>query len=101
MPNDPISDVLNDPEIHEAIQFSNDGNVLRTKGGDPEMLQGTFAYIVQLLQHVGVALGAESLREVQLIGTEQRSVCVVGEEVTTAVITSAKSNLASIAAKLS
>jgi hypothetical protein len=101
MPHDPISDVFKDPEIVEGIRFTNDGTLLQTKCADPEMLHGTFAYIVQLLQHVGTALGAESLREVQLIGTEQRAVCVVVEEHTTAVITSAKTNLGTIAVKLS
>jgi hypothetical protein len=98
---DPMSDLFKDPDIEEGVRFSNDGTLLQAKAGDPDLLQGTFAYVVQLLQHLGVSLGTEQLREVQFIGTEQRAICVVSDETTSAVVTTSKVNLAAVAAKLS
>lgn len=101
MTHDPIAEAFKDPEIHSGVHFATDGTLLQSKGEDPETLQGTFAYVVQLLQHIGTSIGAENLREVHLVGTDGRAVCVVVDELTTAAVTSPKANLVTLAAKLS
>ncbi len=100
MPHNPIADVFKNPEILHAVHLSEDGTPLETKGDDPETLQGTFAYVMQLLQHVGLALGAEQVQEVHFAGTTNRAICIAGDGTTTAAITTAKTNLTTLAKKL-
>ncbi|MDB6155978.1 MAG: Response regulator receiver protein [Chthoniobacteraceae bacterium] len=100
MPHKFITDAFADPEILNAIYMADDGTLLETKGDDPETIQGTFAYIMQLLQHVGTALGAEQVREVHFIGSSNRALCLSGEAKTTAAVTTSKVNLPNLAKKL-
>lgn len=95
-----IAEVFKEPDILEAAHFSSDGQLIESKGGDPDALQGTAAYVTQLLAHIGTALGAEGLREVHLVGTQQRAVCVQSGESSTVAITTVKTNLTTLAKKL-
>jgi hypothetical protein len=97
---DVMNDAFNDPEIIHAAHFSEDGTLMAGKGADPESLQCTFAYIVQLLRHIGTSLGAENLKEIQLLAPEQKALCLVNEKDTTVMITTAKANFANITKKL-
>jgi hypothetical protein len=99
-PADVMNETFNDPEILQAARFTEDGTLLAGKGADPESLQCTFAYIIQLLRHVGTSLGAENLKEINLLAPEQKALCLVGEESTTVLITTAKANFTTIAKKL-
>jgi hypothetical protein len=98
---DVMNEAFNDPEIVQAAQFTEDGTLLAGKGADPESLQCTFAYVIQLLRHVGTSLGAENLKEINLLAPEQKALCLVGDESTTVAITTPKANFANISKKLS
>ncbi|HSI12382.1 MAG TPA: DUF4388 domain-containing protein [Chthoniobacter sp.] len=97
---DVMNEAFNDPEIIQAAHFTEDGTLLAGKGTDPESLQCTFAYVVQLLRHVGTSLGAENLKEINLLAPEQKALCLVGDKDTTVMITTAKANFANITKKL-
>lgn len=96
----PIVEIFKDPEILGAVLYSPEGEVLISKGEAPEDLQGTAAYVLQLLAHIGTALGADNLREVQLSGTEQRALFLNTPEHHVAAMTNPKTNLATLAKKL-
>ena len=96
----PMKEAFNDPEVLHAAHFTEDGTLLDSKGADPETLQCTFAYIVQLLRHVGTSLGAENLKEINLLSAEQKALCLVGEKETTVFVTTPKANFANLAKKL-
>jgi hypothetical protein len=95
-----MNEAFNDPEVIRAAHFTEDGTLLTSKGEDPESLQCTFAYVVQLLRHVGASLGAENLKEINLLAPEQKALCVVGEKSTTVYITTPKANFAALTKKL-
>lgn len=97
---DPMKEAFNDPEVLHAAHFTEDGTLLDSKGADPETLQCTFAYIVQLLRHVGTSLGAENLKEINLLAPEQKALCLVGEKHTTVFVTTPKANFANLTKKL-
>jgi hypothetical protein len=95
-----MKETFNDPEIIQAAHFTEDGILLAGKGEDPESLQSTFAYVVQLLRHVGTSLGAENLREINLLAADQKALCLVDEKNTTVLITTPKANFGSLTKKL-
>ena len=95
-----MNEAFNDPDILHAAYFSEDGTLLAAKGDDPESLQCTFAYVVQLLRHVGASLGAENLKEINLLAPEQKALCLVDEKNTTVLITTPKANFGTLARKL-
>lgn len=94
-----IAEVFKDPEIQAAVHYGDDGQLMESKGGDPEELQGTAAFVMQLLAHIGTSLGAETLREFHLVGTEQRALGLKRTDSTVATITSVKTNLTALAKK--
>lgn len=96
----PMKEAFDDPDVIHAAQFTEDGTLLAGKGEDPESLQCTFAYVVQLLRHVGNSLGAENLKEINLIAPTQKALCLVGEKNTTVLITTPKANFTQLAKKL-
>jgi|GEM_PF-770773 len=96
----PIVETFKDPEILGAVLYNPEGEVLISKGEEAEELQGTAAYVLQLLAHIGTALGADNLREVQLSGTEQRALFLHTPEHHVAAMTNPKTNLATLAKKL-
>ncbi len=100
MPHKLIAEAFTDPDILQAVYMADDGSLLHTKGDDPETLQGTFAYIMQLLQHVGTALGAEQIREVHFMGSSNRALCRHEDGETIAAVTTSKVNLTTLAKKL-
>jgi hypothetical protein len=97
---DVMKEAFDDPEVVHAAHFTEDGTLLAGKGEDPESLQCTFAYVVQLLRHVGTSLGAENLKEINLLAPEQKALCLIGEQNTTVLITTAKANFAHLTRKL-
>lgn len=97
---EPMKEAFNDPEVIQAAHFTEDGTLLAGKGEDPESLQSTFAYVVQLLRLVGTSLGAENLKEINLLAAEQKALCLVGEKDTTVFITTPKANFATLTKKL-
>ncbi len=96
-----LKEVLNDAEVQNAACFTDDGALLDGKGDGQEELHVTFSYVVQLARLIGESLGAENLSEIQITGADYRSLCVVHEHETVALITTAKGNLAALAKKLS
>jgi hypothetical protein len=96
----PMKEAFDDPDVIHAARFTEDGTLLAGKGEDPESLQCTFAYVVQLLRHVGSSLGAENLKEINLIAPTQKALCLVGEENTTVFITTPKASFTQIIKKL-
>ena len=90
-----------DPDILCAAQFSDDGWMIEAVGEIPEMFEPSFAYVAQLLQHVGTALGAEQLREVHVVGPQKKALCVLADGKISAVVGNAKLNLPALAKKLS
>lgn len=101
MNQDPIATALSDAEVITAAKFSNDGDTLFARGDEAEILQGTFSYVIQLLQHVGTALGSDRVVEIHVTGPDRKAVCVVGPENTVAAVTTPKVNLSTLAKKLS
>jgi len=49
---------------------------------------------------VGTSLGAEHLKEINLLAPEQKALCLVDEKSTTVMITTPKANFANLAKKL-
>lgn len=96
-----LREVLSDPEVQSAVHFTEDGTYLDGKGASPEDLHVTFSYVVQLARLIGDSLGAENLGEIQIAGADYRSLCVVNEAETLALITTAKGNVGALAKKLS
>ncbi len=97
---DLMNEAFNDSEVVLAAHFTEDGTLLASKGEDPESLQCTFAYVVQLLRHVGTSLGAENLKEINLLAPEQKALCLVDEKSTTVLVTTPKANFPALAKKL-
>ncbi len=100
-PQSPAQEALHDPEVQCAVRFTEDGSMIEAVGDIPEMLEASFAYVVQLLRHVGNSLGAENLREIHVTGEQKKALCVLGEDQITAVVGSPKLNLPVLAKKLS
>jgi hypothetical protein len=99
-PLETMSQILEDPEILSAVHFTEEGALLQSRGDDPETLQSTFAYIVQLSRLIGVSLGAENLRQIDFLAPNKKALCLVCGETTTGIITSSKANLAQLAKNL-
>jgi len=100
-PVDVMNEAFNDPEVVHAAHFTEDGTLVASKGAEAESLQCTFAYVVQLLRHVGTSLGAENLKEINLLAPEQKALCLVDDQNTTVFITTPKANFATLTKKLS
>ncbi len=92
---------LHDPDVQCAIHFTEDGSMLEAVGDIPEMFEASFAYVVQLLRHVGTALGAEQLREIHVTGENRKALCMLADGKIAAVVGSSKLNLPALAKKLS
>ena len=101
MTKHPIEELRTDPEIISFVKSDAEGTLLDSKGEDTESLQAGFAYVSELLQLVGSSLGLESLHEIQLIGKNQKALCLFQDGITTAVLASPKTNLIALAKKLS
>lgn len=101
LPPPPAAGALHDSDVQCAIHFTEDGAMLEAVGDIPEMFEASFAYVVQLLRHVGHALGAENLREIHVIGEQKKALCVLSDGKIAAVVGSAKLNLPALAQKLS
>lgn len=100
-PVSPANGALQDPEVQCAVRFTEDGSMIEAAGDIPEMFEASFAYVVQLLRHVGTALGAEQLHEIHVTGEQKKALCVLSEGKITAVVGSSKLNLPALAKKLS
>lgn len=98
-PLSPANGPLNDPEVQCAVRFTEDGSMIEAVGDIPEMFEASFAYVVQLLRHVGSALGAENLREIHVTGEQKKALCVLADGKIAAVVGSAKLNLPTLAKK--
>jgi hypothetical protein len=97
----PTNGALQDPEVQCAVRFTEDGSMIEASGDIPEMFEASFAYVVQLLRHVGAALGAEQLREIHVTGEQKKALCVLSEGKIAAVVGTSKLNLPMFAKKLS
>jgi hypothetical protein len=97
----PAGSALQDPEVQCAVRFTEDGSMIEASGDIPEMFEASFAYVVQLLRHVGTALGAEQLQEIHVTGEQKKALCVLSEGKIAAVVGSSKLNLPALARKLS
>ena len=100
IPKDSMTQVFSDPEVLSAVHFLENGELIEAKGDDPENLQSTFAFIVQLTRLIGGSLGAENLQEINITCQDVKALCVVAEKGTTGLITSQKANLANLVKKL-
>ena len=100
MQNHLTSEVFRDPDVLEAVQFSEDGTPLAVNSEDPETLQATFVYIQQLAAHIGIALGTDGLKEIQIACAEKKAVCTIGSESTTVLVTGPKANIPILLRKL-
>ncbi len=101
MSKHPIEELRPDPEVVSFVQSDPEGTILDSKGDDPENLQAGFAYVCGLLQLVGSSLRLENLREIQLSGKQQKTLCLLGDGVSSVVVTTPKANLTTIAKQLS
>jgi hypothetical protein len=97
----PPPELFRDPEVKSAVQFSEEGELLEFRSDDPETMQATFAFVTQLLRLVGNGLGAENLREVQVIAPDEKAVCVIRDTETTVMITTGKANISNLVKKFS
>ncbi len=95
-----VQEVFADPEVVAAVHFAEDGSLFDDKGSNPEDLHATFSYVVQLARLIGESLGAENLREIQISAPRYRSLCVIDEVRTVALLATAKANLGGIVRKL-
>jgi len=100
-PQPPANEALSDPEVQCAVRFTEDGSMIEAVGDIPEMLEASFAYVVQLLRHIGTSLGAENLCEIHVTGEQKKALCVLADGKITAVVGSPKLNLPALAKKLS
>ena len=100
-PVSPTNAALHDPEVQCAVRFTEDGSMIEASGDIPEMFEASFAYVVQLLRHVGTALGAEELREIHVVGEQKKALCVLSDGKIAAVVGTSKLNLPVLAKKLS
>jgi hypothetical protein len=101
LPTPPVHGALQDPDVQCAVHFTEDGSMIEAVGDIPEMFEASFAYVVQLLRHVGTALGAEQLREIHVTGEQKKALCVLADGKIAAVVGSSKLNLPALAKKLS
>lgn len=101
MPKLPIADVFRDPEVLQAVQFTDDGTLLESKSDDPDTMQASFAYIEQLSRLIGTALGAEGLHEIQIVSADKKALCAITDSTTSVVVTTLKANSAALLTKLS
>jgi len=73
---------------------------MESKADNPDDFQAAFAYITQLSRLIGEALGAESLGEIQITGSDYKAGCAVRDNETVAILSSAKTNLPNLLKKL-
>lgn len=85
-------EIFRDPEILQAVQFTEEGALLAARADDPDTMQASFAYIEQLTRLVGGALGLEGLQEIHVASTDKKALAVVSESRTAVVITTPKAN---------
>ena len=96
-----VRDVLTDPEVVEGVQFDESGTLLEGATSNPDDLQATFSYVVQLSRLIGESLGAENLREIQITGSDYKAFCALNGDETVAGFGTAKTNLTNLLKKLS
>jgi hypothetical protein len=101
MPTISADEVFKDPEILQAVQFTEDGTLVTSRAEDPETMQASFAYIEQLTRLVGGALGLEGLQEIHVASGDKKALAVINESQTTVVITTPKANHTLLAKQLS
>ena len=101
LPKIPIEEVFRDPEVLQAVHFSEDGTLLHARADDADTMQASFAYIEQLTRLIGTSLGMEGLREIQITSAEKKALCVISDTETTALITTTKVNNNALLTKLS
>lgn len=101
MPSITADEVFRDPEILQAVQFTEEGTLLASRAEDPETMQASFAYIEQLARLVGNALGLEGLQEMHVTSVEKKALAVISESKTAVVVATPKANLALIQKQLS
>lgn len=101
MPMISADEVFKDPEILQAVQFTEDGTLLTARADDPETMQASFAYIEQLTRLVGTALGLEGLQEIHVASAEKKALAVITDSQTAVVITTPKANHTQLAKQLS
>ena len=100
LPKDVMTQIFAEPEVLSAVHFREDGELIEAKGDDPENLQSTFAFMVQLTRLIGTSLGAENLREINITCQDVKALCVLGEKGITGLITTPKANFVTLAKKL-
>ena len=99
-PTPPKSEVFRAPEVLQAVHFTETGILVDSRGDDPETVQASFAFIAQLIRHVGGALGLEELREIHAVSPDKKALCVADNGEITALLTTPKANLATLASQL-
>lgn len=92
MPTISTDEVFKDPEILQAVQFTEDGTLLTSRADDPETMQASFAYIEQLTRLVGASLGLEGLQEINVAGADKKALALITDNQTTVLITTPKAN---------
>lgn len=100
LPKDVMTELFAESEVLSAVHFREDGELIEAKGDDPENLQSTFAFVVQLTRLIGTSLGAENLREINITCQDVKALCVIGEKGITGLITTPKANFATLAKKI-
>jgi hypothetical protein len=95
-----VRDVVTDPDIVGGIQFSEEGSLLEVAADNPEDLQATFSYVLQLTRLIGESLGAENLREIQISGADFKALCSIKGDETVAAIGNPKANVAALLKKI-
>lgn len=100
MKKEHVIEIIQAPETLAGVQFTETGELLQSKGANPEELQASFAYVLELARQLGESLGLENLRAIELSGKERKGLCVVNQAGSIGLLTSAKANLSQIASKL-
>ena len=96
-----VRDVLTDPDVIGGVHFDEEGTLLEVAADNPDDLQATFSYVVQLTRLIGESLGAENLREIQITGADYRGLCAMKGAETVGALSNAKSNIPNLLKKLS
>ncbi|MEI9893641.1 MAG: hypothetical protein WDN28_07010 [Chthoniobacter sp.] len=87
-----MNEAFNDSEVVLAAHFTEDGTLLASKGEDPRELAMHLCLRPSSSSAMWTSLGAENLKEINLLAPEQKALCLVDEKSTTVLVTTPKAN---------
>lgn len=84
------------PDVHAFIEFNTDGELLTQVGEGAEDAHAAFAYVLELIHHIGTDLGLEDLTEASFQGQTSKAVCHIEDGISKCLLGGGKASLSAL-----